>query len=125
MLYLCRILKKMTKLFVVGFPRDMDELQLARLFMPYGDIDLLTIVRDPYNGQSKGYGFIQMKDEADASLAIAELHNKSLGDRTLEVRLAEDKAAPAKPACVPVGRRNFPEPQASEPLRKKRPRLPK
>ena len=50
----------MTKLFVVGLPREMDEMKLAQLFGPYGDIKLLTIIRDKSNGESKGYAFIQM-----------------------------------------------------------------
>ncbi|QXV65279.1 hypothetical protein INP83_19745 [Mucilaginibacter sp. 21P] len=84
----------MTKLFVVGFPREMDEMSLAQLFGPHGDIDILTIVRDKFTKQSKGFGFIHMKDAEGAQMAIEALDGKEFGDRKLEVRIAEEKPAP-------------------------------
>jgi len=111
----------MTKLFIVGFPREMDELQLAQLFGPYGDIILLTIARDKESGKSKGFGFIQM-DDAGAGQAIAALDGFEMEDRKLEVRVAEDKpAAPIKTV--------FNKPKAAYvaierlPVKKKRPRI--
>lgn len=110
----------MTKLFVVGLPREMDEMQLAQLFGPFGDIKLLTIIRDKANGESKGYAFIQM-DEQGADEAIAGLNGYIIGDRQLEVRIADEKTEPAvkqvfkaKPVYVPV---------SQNPVKKKRPRI--
>jgi RNA recognition motif-containing protein len=110
----------MTKLFIVGFPKEMDEMQLAQLFGPYGDIRLLTIIRDKFNGESKGYAFIQMDDQG-ADKAMSELNNYTIGDRQLEVRIADEKPEPAakpvfkaKPVYVPVS------PIA---VKKKRPRI--
>ncbi|RFZ90451.1 hypothetical protein D0C36_21935 [Mucilaginibacter conchicola] len=94
----------MTKLFVVGFPREMDEMALAQLFGPHGDIDILTIVRDKFTKQSKGFGFIHMKDEEGAQLAIEALDGKEFGDRKLEVRIAEDKPAPVNGNRAPQKR---------------------
>jgi RNA recognition motif-containing protein len=84
----------MTKLFVVGLPREMDEMQLAQLFGPFGDINLLTIIRDKSNGESKGYAFIQMNEQG-ADEAIAGLNGYTIGDRQLEVRIADEKPEPA------------------------------
>ena len=94
----------MTKLFVVGFPREMDEMALAQLFGPHGDIDILTIVRDKFTKQSKGFGFIHMKDAEGAQLAIEALDGKEFGDRKLEVRIAEDKPAPVNGNRAPQKR---------------------
>ena len=94
----------MTKLFVVGFPREMDEMTLAQLFGPHGDIDILTIVRDKFTKQSKGFGFIHMKDAEGAQLAIEALDGKEFGDRKLEVRIAEDKPAPVNGNRAPQKR---------------------
>ena len=63
----------MTKLFVTGIPRNNDELELAQLFDPHGDIDLITIVRDQFTKESKGFGFVHMKTENGALEAIQEL----------------------------------------------------
>ncbi len=112
----------MTKLFVVGLPREMDEMQLAQLFGPFGDIKLLTIIRDKFNGESKGYAFIQMDDQG-ADEAIAGLNGYTIGDRQLEVRIADEKSEPAakpvfkaKPVYVPV---------SQDTVKKKRPRISK
>jgi RNA recognition motif-containing protein len=109
----------MTKLFAVGFPRELDELQLAQMFGPYGDIELLTIMRDQVTGRSKGFGFIHMRTESGAMNAIEALNGKPFGDRQMEVRLAEDKeAVQSRPVYQPVKKH-----KAATPEKKKRPRL--
>lgn len=50
----------MVKLFVVGFPRDMQAEELAEIFGEHGIVEKAVIVTDPENGKSKGYGFIDM-----------------------------------------------------------------
>jgi RNA recognition motif-containing protein len=114
----------MIKLFIVGFPRDMDEMRLAQLFGPYGDIELLTIMRDKITGHSKGFGFIQMKDADGAFQAMEALNGFEFGDRKMEVRLAEEKQEPAK---RPVAKRPPPRFQQKTlpEVKKKRPRLSK
>ena len=110
----------MTKLFVVGFPRSMDEMQLAQLFGPYGDIELLTIVRDQFTRESKSFGFVHMKTEEGAFEAIQALNGKTFGDRHMEVRLAEEKQVPAiKPKRI----KYEPVPKTNLAQKKKRPRL--
>jgi RNA recognition motif-containing protein len=112
----------MTKLFVVGFPREMDEMQLAQLFGPCGDIQLLTIARDKVSGKSKGFGFIQM-DDAGATQAITALDGYAFGERKLEVRIAEDNQEPVKkPFNKP--KINY-VPVTGNPVKKKRPRITK
>jgi len=114
----------MIKLFVVGFPREMDEIQLAQLFGPYGDIQLLTIARDKISGKSKGFGFIQMNDVKDANKAIEGLNGYAFGDRKLEVRIAEEKLEPVKRAKSP--NKITYVPASEKPVaRRKRPRLTK
>jgi len=108
----------MTKLFAVGFPRTLDEMQLAQLFGPFGDIELITILRDKNTNESKAIAFIHMKTETGALEAIKALNGKAFGDRQMEVRLAEEKEpAPAKPIYKPAPKTNNP------PQKKKRPRL--
>jgi len=87
----------MTKLFVVGFPRDMDQTELLELFSLHGLVDLVTIVTDKDTGQSLGYGFIHMNDQAGASRAITALNGAEIDDRTISVRVADDKSQPAPP----------------------------
>lgn len=118
------LLIPMIKLFVVGFPREMDEMELAQLFGPYGDINLLTIARDKLSGKSKGFGFIQMADQQGADQAIEALNGYAFGDRQLEVRIAEEKPAPvSKPFSRPAPKYE-PVKHIAE-AKKKRPRIAK
>lgn len=114
----------MIKLFVVGFPREMDEIQLAQLFAPYGDVDLLTIVRDKLTQHSKGFGFVHMRDAEGAQAAIAALDGMTFGDRTLEVRLADEKqVAPASASAKKISLPRYEQVVAT--TKKKRPRISK
>jgi RNA recognition motif-containing protein len=117
----------MTKLFIVGFPRDMEEIELVELFSIHGLVNIVTIVTDQITGESKGYGFITMADGAGAERAIAALDQAEIDGRVISVRFADDKvvASSAQDQYL-AGRKE----QASQNLpslspRKKRPRLPK
>jgi RNA recognition motif-containing protein len=114
----------MIKLFVVGFPREMDEMELAQLFAPFGDIKLLTIARDKIGGKSKGLGFIQMVDRDGAQQAIEALNGYVFGDRQMEVRVAEEKFEPVKPPII-TRKIGYIPVTGNSPVRKKRPRLSK
>ncbi|HZX59863.1 MAG TPA: RNA-binding protein [Mucilaginibacter sp.] len=109
----------MVKLFVSGFPLDIEEIELAKLFALHGDIVTIKLVRDKKTRICKGYGFIEMADEASAENAIAALDGQPMGDRNLTVKIRPDEpAAPAAPTR-PV----FRKPQRTfEPEKKKRPR---
>lgn len=87
----------MTKLFVVGLPRDMEETELLEIFSAYGQVGLITIVTEKETGQSKGYAFVHMDDKAGAQRAIDALNGAEIDDRTITVRIAE------KPPVVEKG----------------------
>lgn len=89
----------MVNLFVGGFPLDIQEIELAKLFCRYGDVNTIKIVRNRATKVCKGYGFIEMKNDADAQMAIEALDGMEMGDRQLSVRIADVK--PAKPAFKP------------------------
>ncbi|WP_428331055.1 RNA recognition motif domain-containing protein [Mucilaginibacter sp.] len=97
----------MVKLFIVGLPRDMEETELLEIFTVYGQVGIITIVTDQNTGESKGYGFVHMEDQAGADRAIAALNGAEIDDRTISVRIAE----PKQPEVV------------APPVRKKRQRI--
>jgi RNA recognition motif-containing protein len=93
----CIFAAVMAKLFIVGFPKDMQEIGLVEMFSAHGTVNTVTLVTDKNTGESKGYGFITMTDDAGAERAIQELDGMQIDDRTLNVRFAEEKQ-PAKPS---------------------------
>ncbi len=79
-----------TRIYVGNLPYSATEQQLTQLFAPYGDVVEASIVMDRDTGRSKGFGFLQMEDDAAARTAITELNGTMLDNRALRV----DAAAP-------------------------------
>lgn len=84
----------MVKLFIVGFPRDMEEIELVELFSAYGTVSTVRIITDKDSGISKGYGFLEMTDEAGAQRAIDAMNGATIDEREISVRVAEQKHQP-------------------------------
>ncbi|MEO3403362.1 RNA-binding protein [Mucilaginibacter sp. CAU 1740] len=84
----------MIKLFIVGFPRDMEEVELVELFSAYGTVSSVRIITDKDSGISKGYGFLEMTDEAGANRAIDAMNGATIDEREISVRIAEQKHQP-------------------------------
>ena len=65
---------------------------LTSLFSQYGEVVSATVIKDRFTEQSKGFGFVEMSDEAAAGTAIATLNGKELEGRRLRVNVAEERA---------------------------------
>lgn len=83
------------KLFVGQIPRQMQEMDLRKLFEPFGQIVELIILRDRVSGLHKGCAFITFANKASAEKAITSLHEKiTLHTRPIQVRFAGAQYAP-------------------------------
>jgi RNA recognition motif-containing protein len=82
-----------TRIYVGNLPFNATEEQLNDLFATYGAVSENTILHDRDSGRSKGYGFVQMDDDAAARTAIAALNGTMLGDRALRVDEAHARTA--------------------------------
>lgn len=88
----------MIKLFVGGFPLDITELELVKLFGPHADINTIKIVRDKKTRVCKGYAFVEIIDKDAVDRAIEALDGTAMGDKVLSVKITEEKpVAPKKP----------------------------
>lgn len=81
----------MAKLFIVGFPKEFQQIALVELFSIHGTVNTVILVTDQQTGQPKGYGFITMNDDAGAQRAIAALNGTTMQGRTISVRFADEK----------------------------------
>lgn len=63
---------------------------MLRKFEKYGDVDKARIVRNNINGESRGFGFVQMMDEDGADKAIKALDNEEWNGRRLLVERARN-----------------------------------
>jgi RNA recognition motif-containing protein len=64
---------------------------LEATFARFGQVTSCKIVRDKETGRSKGYGFIEMPNDAEANAAITELNEKELDGRVIIVKAANPK----------------------------------
>lgn len=76
------------KLYVGGLPYSVDDVQLEELARPFGEITSAKVIIDKFSGKSKGFGFVEFTNDADADKAVADLNGKEVGGRTLVVNEA-------------------------------------
>ena len=79
------------RLYVGNLSRDVSEEDLKEAFQAFGQIAEATIVKDRFNGVSKGFAFVEMPVEAEAKAAIEALHGKELKGRSLDVNEARPR----------------------------------
>ena len=61
---------------------------LRQAFEAFGQVSSARIVKDKYSGQARGFGFVEMPDQARAQLAIENLNGKELLGRQMNVNEA-------------------------------------
>jgi cold-inducible RNA-binding protein len=76
------------KLFVGGLPWATTSDDLSQLFSQHGTVASATIVTDKMTGRSRGFGFVEFENEAEADAAVAALNNTEYNGRTLVVNVA-------------------------------------
>ena len=67
---------------------NISEEDLEKVFAEFGEVTSVKIIRDKYTDQSKGFGFIEMADDAAAQKAIDELNGTEVKGRELRVNQA-------------------------------------
>jgi RNA recognition motif-containing protein len=64
---------------------------LRAIFAPYGEVTSAKVINDKETGRSRGFGFVEMSDNAAAQKAIAELDQKQMDGRAIKVVEARPK----------------------------------
>lgn len=79
------------KLYVGNLSYDTTEDRLRTLFGEAGSVVTVEIIKDRDTGSSKGFAFITMASQADATNAINTLNNKDVDGRPLKVNTAKPR----------------------------------
>ena len=79
------------KLYVGNLPYNTTEDDLRNLFSQYGSIDSVAVITDRETGRSKGFGFVEFGNDAEARSAIQALSGQEYGGRALTVNEARLK----------------------------------
>jgi RNA recognition motif-containing protein len=84
-------------IYVGNLSYDVTEADLQVAFEAFGAVASVSLIKDQYSGQSKGFGFVEMPSTAEAQAAITGLHGKELRGRPLTVNEARPRAGGSRP----------------------------
>ena len=79
------------KLYVGNMSFDSSETELRKAFEAFGAVDSVTIIMDRDTGRSKGFGFVEMSNDAEGKKAIEGMNGKDFMGRTLNVNEARPR----------------------------------
>jgi RNA recognition motif-containing protein len=79
------------KVYVGNMNYDTSEDTLRDLFKEYGEVKSVRIITDRFTGFSKGFGFVEMSTDEEASSAITGLDGKEVDGRNIRVSEARSK----------------------------------
>ena len=80
------------KIYVGNLAYSVTEEDLKKAFEAFGQVDSVSVIKDQYSNQSKGFGFVEMGDASQAKAAIEGLNGKDLNGRSLNVNEARPRA---------------------------------
>ena len=70
-------------IYTGNLSQEVTENDLKTAFEVYGKVETVKIIKDKETGRSKGFGFVEMPDNAEARSAIVGLHNKEYSPESM------------------------------------------
>jgi len=81
----------MKKIYVGNLSYETTDSTLRNLFGSYGTISSATVLVDRETGRSRGFGFVEMENDSEATAAISALNGKTVDGRALNVNEARPR----------------------------------
>ncbi|SRR5687768_3386764 len=78
-------------IYVSNLGFNVQDEDLREFFAPYGEVTSAKVISDRVTGQSRGFGFVEMSDDAAAKTAISELDQATVEGRVIKVVEAKPK----------------------------------
>jgi cold-inducible RNA-binding protein len=91
------------KLYVGNLPYGVSNSDLEQVFQDHGTVESAQVIMDRDTGRSKGFGFVEMRNDQEAEAAIAALNGQDFNGRPLTV----NEARPREDRGGGSGRREF------------------
>ncbi|QIK39257.1 RNA-binding protein [Caldichromatium japonicum] len=79
-------------IYVGNLAYSVTQDELRDVFGAYGEIASVNLITDRFTGQSKGFGFVEMPNNAEADAAIKALNDTPLKGRNLKVNQAKPRS---------------------------------
>ena len=82
----------MLRLFVGNIPNACTETELREWFEQHGhDVGFAQVMRDRITGNSRGFGFVELRNTSNLQETVGQLHGQSLSGRVLTINAATPK----------------------------------
>jgi len=94
-------------IFVGNLSFHTTEADLRTAFEPYGAVSRISIMTDRDTGRSRGFGFVEMEDDAQGDAAINALNGSEVDGRALNVNVARPRPERSGNGGGPRGGRGF------------------
>lgn len=83
---------KTMRLYVGNLVQTVNEKDLEPVFEAFGPLDFIDLHKDPATGASRGFGFVQYKNEADAKAALGALNGLDIAGQAIKVGQVSEQA---------------------------------
>ncbi len=80
------------KIYVGNLSYNTNDNSLQEAFSAYGTVESAKVITDRDTGRSKGFGFVEMSSDAEASAAISKLNGQDIDGRAVNVSEAKPMA---------------------------------
>ena len=78
-------------IYVSNLSFNVQDEDLKSYFADYGEVSSAKVINDKESGRSRGFGFVEMTDDAAAQKAIAELDGATVDGRAIKVSVAKPR----------------------------------
>ena len=78
-------------IYVGNLSYTLSESELQDAFAEFGEVSSAKILSDRETGRSRGFGFVEMPNQAEGEAAVAQLNGKDVGGRELKVNEARPR----------------------------------
>lgn len=78
-------------IYISNLSYGVSDADLNQLFTEYGEITSAKVIMDRESGRSRGFGFVEMPNDAEAQKAINELNGADYDGKTISVTVARPR----------------------------------
>jgi RNA recognition motif-containing protein len=80
-------------IYVSNLSFNTSDVELQDLFSKYGEVSSAKVITDRETGRSRGFGFVEMPNDAEGKAAMEGLNNKEVEGRAMSVSVAKEREA--------------------------------
>ena len=81
----------MKRIYVGNLSRETTEEGLQSAFGEFGEVVNVSLIRDKFSGESRGFAFVEMASDKDVTAAITGMNGKEVDGRVLKVDKARER----------------------------------